>query len=147
MFGNGMLRLCFLLVSTLQSSKTKRGAMGARVIGEYWVKSCCDSSSACEDQRVCLETSELLRCSKTPLLLLLGYRHPRVLNCMACHLQQHQYYHDLQHQDHRVFFFKIIFYIVLLLLTSPSSSLRCINNLSGDESLVEKTSFYEYERR
>ena len=139
MFGNGMLRLCFLLVSTLQSSKTKRGAMGARVIGEYWVKSCCESSSACEDQRVCLETSELLRCSKTPLLLLLGYRHPRVLNCMACHLQQHQ--------DHRVFFFKIIIYIVLLLLSSPSSSLRCINNLSGDESLVEKTSFYEYERR
>ena len=106
MLGNGILRLCFLCVQpTLQSSKTKGGEMGARVIGEYWVNSCCESStSAWEDQRVGLETSELLRWSKPHRLLLLGYRHPRVLSCIAWHLQQNQHYHVfLENQDNHVY--------------------------------------------
>ena len=101
MLGKGTLRLCFLLMSTMQSSKRNGGAMGARVMGEYCVKSCKDPSRADEEQQGLRElwslrrlqrlracevqsgVSKPLPCSKAPLLLLMGYRHPRVLSCMA----------------------------------------------------------------
>ena len=112
MLGKGILRLCLLLVSTLQLSKRNVGAMRARVMGEYCVKICRDPSRSCEEkqgvrelwslrrlQRLCAceeqpGVSKLLPCSKAPLLLLLGYWHPKVLSCMTFFVQQNKLLHN-----------------------------------------------------
>ena len=118
--GNGILRLCpFFLMSSLQSSNGSY-AMGASVMGEYWVKSSWDPLSACEEQGVCLFEEQgvclleeqvvcLLRCSDAlfpshapPLLLLLpGYWHGRLLSSITWFWQQYfnQHCHLAQNQD------------------------------------------------
>ena len=117
MLGKGTLRHCFLLMSTLQSSKRNVAAMGARVMGEYCVKICglicSDPSRSCEEkqgvrelwslrrlQRLCAceeqpGVSKLLPCcSKAPLLLLLRYWLPKVLSCMTFFVQQNKLLHN-----------------------------------------------------